>query len=104
MASRHVLGEAADWIARLMSGSASADDHHAFAAWRMQSPENEAAGAQAIRLWGLAGTALRTGSGAAYTRRSNHVGAGRGDELRSEDWTFLAQQPGRLNIQMSAYL
>ncbi|WP_020678388.1 FecR domain-containing protein [Methylopila sp. 73B] len=60
--------EAIDWIVRLRSGRASAEDRDAFAAWRSQSPEHEAAALEAESVWrglGAAGEALPDDHGAA---------------------------------------
>ncbi|WP_431858207.1 FecR family protein [Azospirillum sp.] len=43
--------EAIDWVVRLRSGRATAEDHAAFAAWRRRSPAHAAAAAQAEMLW-----------------------------------------------------
>ncbi|HYG88160.1 MAG TPA: FecR domain-containing protein [Azospirillum sp.] len=43
--------EAIDWVVRLRSGRATADDRAAFAAWRRRSPAHAAAAAQAEALW-----------------------------------------------------
>lgn len=58
------LSDAAiDWLVRLKSGHATADDHAAFAAWREQSTEHELAAREAEMVWhgvGLAGDRART--------------------------------------------
>jgi transmembrane sensor len=95
MSSNRLLSEAADWIARLMSGVATADDRHGFAAWRAISPAHDAAGAQAMQIWMLAGEALRPSR--AQPRALAHIGAG--DDWRDENWSFLAQRAGQLHIQ-----
>lgn len=58
------LSDAAiEWLVRLKSGHATADDHAAFAAWREQSTEHELAAREAETVWhgvGLAGDRART--------------------------------------------
>jgi transmembrane sensor len=58
------LSDAAiEWLVRLKSGHATADDHAAFAAWREQSTEHELAAREAETVWhgvGVAGDRART--------------------------------------------
>lgn len=58
------LSDAAiDWLVRLKSGHATADDRAAFAAWREQSTEHELAAREAETVWhgvGVAGDRART--------------------------------------------
>ncbi|EAQ34361.1 Probable FecR, iron siderophore sensor protein [Nitrobacter sp. Nb-311A] len=58
------LSDAAiDWLVRLKSGQATAEDHAAFAAWRGQSTEHELAAHEAEAVWhgvGVAGDRART--------------------------------------------
>jgi len=49
--SKVLSNEALEWIVRLNSGAAHKRDRTAFAAWRAQSPEHEAAAAEAEGLW-----------------------------------------------------
>ncbi len=49
--------EAIAWIVALRSGNATLADHEAFALWRLQGPDHEAAAGEAERLWGLLGPA-----------------------------------------------
>ncbi len=49
---KELSNEALEWIVRLHSGEAHNRDWAAFAAWRLQSPEHEAAAAEAEALWG----------------------------------------------------
>ncbi|WP_292618181.1 FecR family protein [Nitrobacter sp. 62-23] len=52
------LSDAAiDWLVRLKSGRATADDHAAFAAWRGQSAEHEVAACEAESIWHGVGVA-----------------------------------------------
>jgi transmembrane sensor len=51
--------EAQAWLARLASGSATADDLGALNAWRGRSPEHRRAFAEAALLWNLLGDATR---------------------------------------------
>ncbi|MGE0629225.1 MAG: FecR domain-containing protein [Hyphomicrobiaceae bacterium] len=48
---RALSDEALEWIVRLHSGEARKQDRAAFAAWRAQSAEHEAAAAEAESLW-----------------------------------------------------
>ncbi len=49
---KDLSNEALEWIVRLHSGEAQRQDWEAFAAWRLQSPEHDAAAAEAEALWG----------------------------------------------------
>lgn len=65
--------EATDWIVRITSGTATADDAEALLRWRARSAAHEHAFQQSAQLWKNLGPALgkgRTSSAATLTRRS----------------------------------
>lgn len=49
--SRHIVEEAARWVARLQSSDASPQDHEEFARWMERDPENAAAYGEMSGLW-----------------------------------------------------
>lgn len=71
--------EAIDWLVRLHSGRATPADHAAFASWRRQSGEHEAAAREAETIWqglGIAGDRVRRSERKArLTRRAVLGGA-----------------------------
>lgn len=68
--------QAIDWMVRLRSGRATADDHAAFADWRRRSPAHAAAAAQAEALWrDLGAVGVRPERGCALGRRAVLGGA-----------------------------
>lgn len=71
--------EAIDWVVRLKSGRASADDLAAFAAWRQRSEEHEQAAREAEAIWhgvGIAGSGVRRADRKAKLTRRAVLGAG----------------------------
>jgi transmembrane sensor len=51
MVDDELSDEAIDWLVRLHSGRATAEDRSAFAAWRRRSPAHDAAAREAESLW-----------------------------------------------------
>lgn len=71
--------EAIDWMVRLNSGRATANDHVAFAAWRQTSEKHEQAAREAEAIWhgvGIAGTRVRRADRKVKLTRRAVLGAG----------------------------